>query len=131
MKRVFWALVLVGIGAAPAAAANDCAKISGDAVLEARTPQVDLYEAPNGKRLQTLEDDRFPKCLPVTARAPNMMLQVNIGGANVWVPPYMVKYRLGGKNKAICRNLQMGGSDTKVGATRALGEDCPKPEQTP
>ena len=33
--------------------------------------------------------------------------------------------RLAGKGTPICRNLAMGGNDTKVGSTRALGEDCP------
>jgi hypothetical protein len=116
---------------ATAALADVCSRVTGDAILSARTPEVDLYDAPNGKRLQTLASGQFPKCLSVTKRAPNMMLQVTVNGASVWVPPYMVKTRLTGKNQAICRNLQMGGSDTKVGATRALGEDCPKPKAAP
>jgi hypothetical protein len=114
------------LAAAPAFAASDtCASLTGDAVLSARTPQVDLYDAPNGKRIKSIDDDKFPKCLAVTQRAPNMMLQVSIDGAAVWVPPHMVNYRLTGKKPAICRNLAMGGNDTKVGSTRALGEDCP------
>ncbi|HJW41648.1 MAG TPA: hypothetical protein VJ476_10520 [Rhizomicrobium sp.] len=107
------------------AESTECAALTGDAVLSARTPEVDLFDAPNGKRIKTLEDDKFPKCLAVMSRAPNMMLQVTIDGAAVWVPPYMVNYRLSGKKPAICRNLAMGGDDTKIGATRALGEDCP------
>lgn len=124
IRRLALAVGLMTV-TAPAMAA-ECSNLAGDAVLSARTPQVDLYDAPNGKRIQSLENDNFPKCLAVTQKAPNMMMQVTINGASVWVPPYMVKYRLTGKNQAICRNLQMGGSDTKVGATRALGEDCPK-----
>jgi hypothetical protein len=100
-------------------------------VLSARTPQVDLYDAPNGKRIKSVDQDKFPKCLAVTQRAPNMMLQVSVDGAVVWVPPHMVNYRLTGKKPAICRNLAMGGNDTKVGATRALGEDCPQKVGTP
>jgi len=118
--------------ASPALAASDeCSAVSGDAVLSARTPQVDLYDAPNGKRIKTLDQDKFPKCLAVTQRAPNMMLQVSIEGAAVWVPPHMVNYRLSSKKPAICRNLAMGSNDTKVGATRALGEDCPQKAGTP
>ena len=107
------------------AAETECAALTGDAVLSARTPQVDLYDAPTGKRIKSVDDGKFPKCLAVTQRAPNMMLQVTIDGAAVWVPPHMVNYRLTGKKPAICRNLAMGGTETKVGSTRALGEDCP------
>jgi len=111
--------------AAPALAEDDCTAVTGDVVLSARTPQVDLYDGPTGKRVKSVDDDKFPKCLSVSARAPNMMLQVTIDGQAVWIPPHMVNYRLTGKKPAICRNLAMGGNDTKVGSTRALGEDCP------
>ena len=135
MRPTLLSILLAGamsLGASPAFAATDeCSAVTGDAVLSARTPQVDLYDAPNGKRVKTLDQDKFPKCLAVTQRAPNMMLQVSIEGATVWVPPHMVNYRLGSKKPAICRNLAMGGNDTKVGATRALGEDCPQKAGTP
>lgn len=135
MRPTLLLILLAGamaLGAAPAwAAPDECSAVTGDAVLSARTPQVDLYDAPNGKRVKTLDEDKFPKCLAVTQRAPNMMLQVSIDGAQVWVPPHMVNYRLSGKKPAICRNLAMGGNDTKVGATRALGEDCPQKAGTP
>lgn len=135
MRPTLLLILLAGamaLGASPAfAASGECASVTGDAVLSARTPQVDLYDAPNGKRVKTLDEDKFPKCLAVTQRAPNMMLQVSIDGAPVWVPPHMVNYRLSGKKPAICRNLAMGGNDTKVGATRALGEDCPQKAGTP
>ncbi len=55
-----------------------------------------------------------------------MMLQVNVTGKAYWVPPYMVKYRFSGKLPAVCRNLAMGSNTMKVGATRGLGESCPK-----
>jgi hypothetical protein len=135
MKPVSFVFIVAGtlaLGALPAfAAADECSAVTGDAVLSARTPQVDLYDAPNGKRVKTLDQDKFPKCLAVTQRAPNMMLQVSIEGAAVWVPPHMVNYRLSSKKPAICRNLAMGSNDTKVGATRALGEDCPQKAGTP
>ncbi|HXC56867.1 MAG TPA: hypothetical protein VNU97_16325 [Rhizomicrobium sp.] len=135
MRQKLALAVLAGafaLAATPSlAASDDCASLTGDAVLSARTPQVDLYDAPTGKRIKTLDDDKFPKCLAVTQRAPNMMLQVSIDGAAVWVPPHMVNYRLTGKKPAICRNLAMGGTDTKVGATRALGEDCPQAKAAP
>jgi len=134
MRHIFMVplVAAAAIYAVPAlASSDDCSSIAGDAVLSARTPQVDLYDGPNGKRIKSVDDDKFPKCLAVTQRAPNMMLQVTIDGAPVWVPPHMVNYRLTGKKPAICRNLAMGGTDTKVGATRALGEDCPQKAATP
>jgi len=125
MRRIVLGFALALIAAPAFASSNECSSLTGDAVLSARTPEVDLYDAPTGKRIKSLDDDKFPKCLAVTQRAPNMMLQVTVDGAAVWVPPHMVNYRLTGKKPAICRNLAMGGTDTKVGATRALGEDCP------
>jgi hypothetical protein len=129
MKPALKALAAAGVFAMvalPAFADEDCPNITGDMVLSARTPQVDLYDGPNGKRVQTLDKDKFPNCLAVSQRAPNMMLQVLVNGSPYWVPPHMVNYRLSGKKPAICRNLAMGSDSTKVGATRALGEDCPK-----
>jgi len=120
-------LAILGMAfAAPAAAATDNCPAAGDLVLAARTPQVDLYDAAGGKRVQTLEAAKFPSCTPITGRAPNMMLQINISGTRYWVPPYMVKYRFAGKLPAVCRNLAMGSNTEKVGATRGLGEGCPK-----
>ena len=130
-RKILLGIILVTIGATPAWAAKECSSLAGDAILSARTPEVDLYDAPSGKRIKTLDQDKFPKCLAVTERAPNMMLQVSVDGAAVWVPPHMVNYRLASKRPAICRNLAMGGDNTKVGATRALGEDCPQKKAKP
>ena len=95
---------------------------NGDVILRARTPQVDLYDAAAGKRLRTLDGASFPQCLPISARAPNMMLQVRIGGHDYWVPPHMVFYRVRSP-LAICRNLATG--DNQTGATRNFGQSCP------
>ena len=48
-----------------------------------RTPEVDLYDGPNGARVQTLKDSQFPACAPITGRAPNMMLRVNVSGTRI------------------------------------------------
>ncbi len=120
-------LAILGVAfAAPAAAATDNCPATGDLVLAARTPQVDLYDAAQGKRAQTLDGSKFPGCAPITGRAQNGMLQVNVGGKQYWVPPYMVHYRFSGKFQPVCRNLAMGANTQKVGATRGLGEGCPK-----
>lgn len=110
----------------PALAGDDCSSTKGDVVIGARTPEVDLYDGPDGKRVQTLEADKFPDCTPITGRAPNMMLRVTVNGTGYWVPPHMVKYRFAGNAAPICRNLAMGSDEEKVGATRGLGEGCPK-----
>lgn len=122
------ALALAGMAAH---ADETCSSVSGDAVLSARTPQVDLFDGPSGRRVQTIDQDKFPTCLAVMQRAPNMMLEINVNGVPYWVPPHMVNYRLTGKKPAICRNLAMGSDTAKVGATRALGEDCPTAKPTP
>ena len=119
-------IFIFALAATPALADGDSCSASGDLVIAARTPQVDLYDAAGGKRTQSLDAKQFPSCTPITGRAPNMMLQVNVGGKKVWVPPYMVKYRFAGKLPAVCRNLAMGSNQQKVGATRGLGEGCPK-----
>jgi hypothetical protein len=95
-------------------------------VLQARTPEVDLFDAPSGKKVMTLEQSKFPACAPITGRAPNFMLQVSVNGGKYWVPPYMVRYRFSGKLPAVCRNLALGSNEQKVGSTRGLGEGCPK-----
>lgn len=111
---------------APAAASEDCSGAAGDVVLAARTPEIDLYDGASGKKVMTLEQSKFPACTPITGRAPNFMLRVNLDGKQYWVPPYMVKYRFAGKLPAVCRNLAMGSNEQKVGSTRGLGEGCPK-----
>jgi hypothetical protein len=120
--------LIAGLGslAGPASAANSSCTDMGDMIRAARTPEVDLYDAASGKRVQTVEASKFPTCLPITGRAPNMMLQVSLSGKTYWVPPYMVDYHFSGKLPAICRNLAMGSNTEKVGATRGLGENCPK-----
>ena len=104
MKKLFQRALLAGAFAcmaAPAFAADDCSSVTGDVILSARTPQVDLYDGPTGKRIKSVDDDKFPKCVAVTARAPNMMLQVSVDGQAVWVPPHMVNYRLAGKKPKV------------------------------
>jgi hypothetical protein len=108
------------------ATTEDCSTAAGDVVLQARTPEVDLFDAPSGKKVMTLQHSKFPACAPITGRAPNFMLQVSVNGSKYWVPPYMVKYRFSGKLPAVCRNLAMGSNQEKVGSTRGLGEGCPK-----
>jgi len=125
--RLVASLILAGsVLAGPALADEDCASTQGDVVIAARTPQVDLYDAAMGKRVMTLDQDKFPACAPIVARAANMMLEVQVNGARYWVPPHMVKYRFAGNLPAVCRNLAMGSNETKVGSTRGLGEGCPK-----
>ena len=125
--KLLLALALMGsLTAIPAAFGADGCTAAGDLVLSARTPQVDLYDGANGKRAQTMDAGKFPTCLPITGRASNMMLQIKLNGVAYWVPPYMVKYRFAGKLPAVCRNLAMGSAEEKVGATRGLGEGCPK-----
>lgn len=120
------ALAFMAAAASPAAAAADSCTADGDLVLAARTPEVDLYDGASGKRVQTIEAKKFPACLPIVGRAANMMLQIQLGGTPYWVPPFMVKYRFAGKLPAVCRNLAMGSAEERVGATRGLGEGCPK-----
>ncbi len=126
MKPIVFALAgALTLSAAPAFAADANCPASGDMVLSARTPEVDLFDAANGKRVKTIEQDKFPSCLPIAAQAPNMMLEVNVDGANYWVPPHMVNYRVANSGKPVCRKLAMGEDQAKVGATRGLGENCP------
>jgi hypothetical protein len=120
------ALALLAVSSPAFAVTEECASSTGDVVLQARTPEVDLFDAPSGKKVMTLEQSKFPACAPITGRAPNFMLQVSVNGGKYWVPPYMVRYRFSGKLPAVCRNLAMGSNEQKVGSTRGLGEGCPK-----
>lgn len=126
-ESLIWAGAAFIALATPAFAATaDCASATGDVIIAARTPEVDLYDGASGKKVKTVEQSQFPTCTPITGRAPNFMLQVNMNGSQYWVPPYMVKYRFAGKLPAVCRNLAMGTNTQKVGSTRGLGEGCPK-----
>jgi hypothetical protein len=125
-RVLFGAAALLALSAPALAATEDCASATGDVVLSARTPEVDLYDAPTGKKVSTVEQAKFPACAPITGRAPNFMLQVSVNGGKYWVPPYMVRYRFAGKLPAVCRNLALGSNEQKVGSTRGLGEGCPK-----
>jgi hypothetical protein len=122
------AVALFVFGATAAGASEEtCASSTGDVALSARTPEVDLFnDAAGAAKAMTLEADKFPACTPITGRSPNMMLQVQMNGTKYWVPPHMVKYRFAGKLPAICRNLALGSNQEKAGATRGLGEGCPK-----
>ena len=129
MKRgiFIWAgAMLIALSMPALASTEDCTSATGDVVIAARTPEVDLYDGAVGKKVMTMEQSKFPACTPITGRAPNFMLQVNLNGTQYWVPPYMVKYRFSGKLPAVCRNLAMGSNTQKVGSTRGLGEGCPK-----
>ncbi|HEX3653915.1 MAG TPA: hypothetical protein VHU18_13935 [Rhizomicrobium sp.] len=119
-------VVLLAASSPAFAVTEECTSTTGDVVLQARTPEVDLFDAPSGKKVMTLEQAKFPACAPITGRAPNFMLQVSVNGGKYWVPPYMVRYRFSGKLPAVCRNLALGSNEQKVGSTRGLGEGCPK-----
>jgi hypothetical protein len=131
MRHILLTAVMVGsfsCVSAPAWSSNDCSDVQGDVVLEARTPQVDLFnDAAGTQKASTLEKAKFPACAPIVGRAPNMMLQVQIDGKNYWVAPHTVRYRFAGKLPAVCRNLALGANQEKAGATRGLGEGCAQP----
>jgi hypothetical protein len=128
MRHILLTAVIVGgfsSVSAPAWSTNDCSAVQGDVVLEARTPQVDLFnDAAATQKASTLDKAKFPACTPIVGRAPNMMLQVQIDGKKYWVAPHTVHYRFAGKLPAVCRNLALGANHEKAGATRGLGEGC-------
>jgi hypothetical protein len=130
MRHILVSAVITGCFAlmsVPARSTEDCSAVEGDVVLEARTPQVDLFSDASGKETAlTLDKAKFPACTPIIGRAPNMMLQVQIDGKKYWVAPHMVHYRFAGKLPAVCRNLALGANQEKAGATRGLGEGCPQ-----
>lgn len=133
MKSTIFA-VLCGLGltaATPALAATSSCNANGDVVIAARTPQVDLYDSASGKRVLTMDKAQFPSCIPIQDRSSNLMLKVTVNGTAYWVPPHMVKYHFNGKTPAVCRNLALGSNESRTGATRGLGEGCPKPKATP
>jgi hypothetical protein len=104
-----------------------CSNVKGDVVLRARTSEVDLFTDPAGtQKAQTVAQDKFPSCVPILARSPQILFEVEVNGAKYWVLPHMVKYNLAGKQPAVCRNLALGSNQIKAAATRGLGEGCTK-----
>ena len=119
--------LLAALANAPSAMAaenNICPEIES-VVLEARTPEVDLFDAPSGgNRVISIARDEFPTCLPILAQTEARMLKVDIDGTEYWVAPHMVQFRAGHVNPPVCRTLAEGGDDTRTGTTRGLGEGC-------
>ncbi len=107
-----------------AAENNICPEIES-VVLEARTPEVDLFDAPSGgNRVISIARDEFPTCLPILAQTEARMLKIDIDGTEYWVAPHMVQFRAGHVDPPVCRTLAEGGDDTRTGTTRGLGEGC-------
>jgi hypothetical protein len=111
--------------ASPAAAVDgDATLCSGKAniVLNARMPAVDLFDAPSGgKVVATITNDKFPPCLPILEQSPAFTLKVQINGGQYWIQPSTVRFRT---KPASCAPSLVQNSDTKLGATRGLGEGC-------
>jgi len=109
---------------ANAADANVCPDMEA-AVLSARTPEVDLFDAPSGgNRVRSIARDEFPTCLAILAQTEARMLKVEIEGMEYWIAPHMVQFRAGHVDPPICRTLAEGGDETRTGTTRGLGEGC-------
>lgn len=130
MKRIFFVplpVLLAALANTPSAIAaenNICPEIEA-VVLEARTPEVDLFDAPSGgNRVISIARDDFPTCLPILAQTEARMLKIDIDGTEYWVAPHMVQFRAGHVDPPICRTLAEGGDDTRTGTTRGLGEGC-------
>ena len=103
--------------------ANACTGQVG-IVLAARTPEVDLFDAPaGGQRVNSIPKAKFPTCLRILEQSPSRMLKVDIDGKQVWIQPHMVQTRTDAPPPA-CRTLAQGTAEEKAGSTRGLGEGC-------
>ncbi len=126
--RTSAAAVLAAIATFSSAHANAATSETctpGNAVLSARTPQVDLFDAPPGKVVLTLDGGAFPTCVPIIGRAANAMLEIKLRGEVYWVAPYQVRYRFEDEHKTgLCSVLASGSNQEKVGTTRGLGGTC-------
>lgn len=111
--------------AAPAyAETNSCAP-QNNLIVSARTPEVDLFEAPTGGQpALTMAKADFPSCLPILEQSPNKMLKVDINGKTYWVQPHTVVFKTASDKPVVCRKLAAAGDESKTGSTRALGEGC-------
>ena len=93
-------------------------------VLAARTPEVDLFDAPaGGQRISSIPKAKFPTCLRILEQSPSRMLKVDIEGKQYWIQPHMVQTRTDAAPPA-CRTLAQGTAEEKAGSTRGLGEGC-------
>ena len=114
-------------GLMPAFAADNAAgSCTGQVgiVLAARTPEVDLFDAPaGGQRISSIPKAKFPTCLRILEQSPSRMLKVDIDGKEVWIQPHMVQTRTGAPPPA-CRTLAQATAEEKAGSTRGLGEGC-------
>jgi len=106
------------------AEANSCTP-QNNLIVSARTPEVDLFEAPTGGQpVLTMAKADFPSCLPILEQSPNKMLKVDINGKTYWVQPHTVVFKTASDKPVVCRKLAAAGDEAKTGSTRALGEGC-------
>lgn len=112
-------------------AVSDVCPAAHDVIISARTPEVDLYDAPTGKVAKVVAKVEFPPCTPITRISENMMLGVRIDGVEYWIPRGMVSYRFGAFYSTQCRTflkLRAQDSGQTIAATRGLGLSCNPPE---
>lgn len=110
---LLWALLFVfpGVSAAEALSVDDI-----------RTPVLDLYEEPHGKRTDERPADEVALPLKVLETASNGRFRVRIDGVEYWISPAQVKTDRKHYLAAECGKVIH--DQTETAGTRALGEGC-------
>lgn len=132
MRTFARVLAMAALGcatASPLFAESDSAgagcTVGGNIVVSARTPEVDLFDAPSGTApVSTLAKADFPSCLPILEQSPSRMLKVEVNGKLYWVQPHTVVFNSTADKAVVCRKLAVSGDEAKTGSTRGLGEGC-------
>src|ERR1700752_707296 len=98
--------------AAPAYAEAASCTPQNNFIVSARTPEVDLFEAPTGGQpVLTMAKAGFPSCLPILEQSPNKMLKGYITGKPFWVKPNRVVLKRPSNKPVVCRKLAAAGDE--------------------
>ncbi len=105
-------------------ASNSTCTLQNNFIVSARTPEVDLFDAPSGGQpVSTMTKADFPSCLPIRGTSPSGMLKIEISGKTYWVQPHMVVFKTSANAPVVCRKI-LGAADASTTTTRGLGDKC-------
>ena len=117
--------LLIGLAAATAFAQPAKEPAPAMQIVGVRVPALDLFDGPQGKRIETLPTERVPLPLPVLAVEPNKRLRVRLpDGRVVWVEARYVRTDGDAATQKTPGCEPAPSQKVTALSTRGLGEGC-------